>query len=394
MIPINADLHIHSRFSISTSKHMTFKTLSMEAPKKGIQLVGTGDCLFRTWLDELKSLEQVGESIYKLNGTYFIPTVEVQGKGRVHHLIIFPSISSIEQFREKIAGLSKNLDSDGRPHVPLNGDELAQLAVDADALIGPCHAFTPWTGMYGYFGSLRECYGDLYKKISFLELGLSADSDFGDRISELKNLTFLSNSDAHSPYPLRLGREFNRFDVQDISYSELKKAILREGGRKCVLNVGLPPEEGKYNKSACSRCFVQYSLNESLEHKWKCSCGGRIKKGVSDRVNELADHDIPNRPEHRPEYIRLIPLTEIIAKALDHANVNTKKVLSTWSKLIEEFNNEIDVLLNVEFENIVNVAGIKIARAVQSFRENKIILHPGGGGKYGEIELPDLDKWF
>jgi uncharacterized protein (TIGR00375 family) len=394
MISINADLHIHSRFSISTSKQMTFKTLSIEAPKKGIQLVGTGDCLFQTWLDELKSLDHAGEGIYELNGTYFIPTVEVQSKGRVHHLIIFPSISSIEQFREKISHLSKNLDSDGRPHVPILGEELAQLAVDVDALIGPCHAFTPWTGMYGYFDSLKDCYGDLFEEISFLELGLSADSDFGDRISELKELTYMSNSDAHSPYPLRLGREFNRFKMKEISYSELKKAILRQGGRKCILNVGLPPEEGKYNKSACSRCFVQYSLENSVKQNWKCSCGGRIKKGVTDRVAELADHNIPKRPKHRPEYVHLIPLSEIIAKALDHANVNTKKVQSTWTRLIEEFDNEINVLLNAEFENIVEVVGHKIARAIQYFRDNKIILHPGGGGKYGEIELPDLDNWF
>jgi uncharacterized protein (TIGR00375 family) len=373
---------------------MTFKNLSIEAPKKGVQLVGTGDCLFQTWLDELKSLNQVEESIYELNGTYFVPTVEVQSKGRVHHLIIFPSISSIEQFREKVSGLSKNLNTDGRPHVPLNGEELAQFAVDFDALIGPCHAFTPWTGMYGYFKSLKECYGDNFKNISFLELGLSADSDFGDRISELKDLTFMSNSDAHSPYPLRLGREFNRFKVKDISYNELKKAIPRRGGRKCILNVGLPPEEGKYNKSACSRCFVKYSLKESLEQNWKCTCGGRIKKGVTDRVNELADHDLPNRPKHRPEYVHLIPLSEIIAKAMGHANVNTKKVQSVWTKLIEEFDNEINVLLNVEFENIVKVVGFKVACAVQCFRDSKIILHPGGGGKYGEIELPDLDKWF
>ena len=85
---INADLHIHSRFSISTSKNMTFETLSLEAPKKGIHLVGTGDCLFPTWFEELKGLNEVNEGIFELNGTYFIPTVEVQGKGRVHHLII------------------------------------------------------------------------------------------------------------------------------------------------------------------------------------------------------------------------------------------------------------------------------------------------------------------
>ena len=388
---LNSDLHIHSRFSISTSKDMTFKTLSIEAPKKGIQLVGTGDCLFRSWLKELKELNKIDDGIFELNGTYFVPTVEVQGSGRVHHLIIFPDLMAVEQFRSRIEKISKNIDSDGRPHVPLSGQDIADLAVEADALIGPCHAFTPWTGLYGYFDSLKDCYGELYKKITFLELGLSADSNYADRISELENLTLLSNSDAHSPYPLRLGREFNQFKVKDITFDELKKSILRIAGRMCTLNVGLPPEEGKYNQSACSRCFTKFKLDECINNSWKCVCGGRIKKGVYDRVLELATYLKPKRPKHRPDYIHVIPLTEIIAKAYGHANVNTKKVKNTWNKLISKFGNEIKILLDINIDEISTVTDEKIGNAINFFRANKIILHPGGGGKYGEIELPNIN---
>jgi len=98
MIEINADLHIHSRFSMSTSKFMTFETLAQEAPKKGIQLIGTGDCLHPTWFKELTSLTEVAEGTFELGKTRFIPTVEVQAEKRVHHLILFPSLSSVEQF--------------------------------------------------------------------------------------------------------------------------------------------------------------------------------------------------------------------------------------------------------------------------------------------------------
>jgi PHP family Zn ribbon phosphoesterase len=69
---INADLHIHSRFSISTSKYMTFETLAAEAPKKGINLVGSGDCLHQTWLKELQSLEKVDDGTFELNDIRFI----------------------------------------------------------------------------------------------------------------------------------------------------------------------------------------------------------------------------------------------------------------------------------------------------------------------------------
>ena len=388
MISINADLHIHSRFSISTSKFMTFKTLSEEAPKKGIQLVGTGDCQFQDWLNEIKTLEKVDEGTFALGETRFILTTEVQGKGRVHHLILFPSLSTVEEFRAIIKPISRNIATDGRPAVALTGERIAQIANDLDALIGPCHAFTPWTGLYGYFNSLEECYGDNVKKVAFLELGLSADTDYADRIAELKDLTFLSNSDAHSPYPLRLAREFNQLKVRDVTFAEVKKAILRSGGRKCTLNVGFPPEEGKYNKSACSKCFSKYSLTESVKSCWKCTCGGRIKKGVTDRISELANYPTPRHPNHRPKYLHIIPLAEIITKALNYSNTNSVKVNKHWNRLISEFDNEINVLLEANIEEIEHLTDSKVANAIKCFRDGEIILHPGGGGKYGQIEIP------
>jgi uncharacterized protein (TIGR00375 family) len=372
---------------------MTFDTLAAEAPKKGVQLVGSGDCLHETWLKEIKALNQIEEGTFELGDTKFILTVEVQGKSRVHHLIMFPSISSAEDFKDGIKAKTKNISSDGRPMAAMTGEEIGQLAVDVDAIFGPCHAFTPWTGLYGHFDSLQDCYGDLYNKISFLELGLSADTDYADRLDELRDITFLSNSDAHSPYPLRLAREFNQFKVDEVTFPEIKKAILRQGGRKCTLNVGFPPEEGKYNQTACSRCFNKYSLSDSLKSKWKCSCGGRIKKGVFDRVSELGGGQVPKHPKHRPKYLHIIPLAEIIAKAIKHSNTNSAGVKKIWSSLIDEFENEINVLLKIEIEKIISLANTntRIATAIRQFRDNKIILHPGGGGRYGQIELPKLN---
>ena len=51
---INADLHIHSRFSGATSKKMTIQNLAFVAPLKGIDVVGTGDCLHSGWMKEIK----------------------------------------------------------------------------------------------------------------------------------------------------------------------------------------------------------------------------------------------------------------------------------------------------------------------------------------------------
>jgi uncharacterized protein (TIGR00375 family) len=245
--------------------------------------------------------------------------------------------------------------------------------------------------MYAYYNSLEDCYGDLADYISFVELGLSADTNFADKIKELHRLTFLTNSDCHSPHPVRLAREFNRFEVKSATFKEIKKAILRVDGNKPILNVGLPPQEGKYHESACISCFTHYSLKEAQRRRWKCSCGKRIKKGVKDRINEKADFGEPQHPDHRPPYIHLIPLSEIITKAIGLRSPFSQTVGKRWNELISAFDSEIKVILDVKIDDIARVTAPAISEAVQMFREKKVVIKPGGGGQYGVIELPTQD---
>jgi uncharacterized protein (TIGR00375 family) len=384
---INADLHIHSRFSGATSDKMSIETLSVEAPRKGIQIVATGDCLHSGWMKEIKSCAVVDDGTFELNGTRFILSTEIEDQNRVHQLFYFPNISAVETFKERIKSKSKNIETDGRPNVNMGGEELASIAKDVDALIGPAHAFTPWTAIYAYHDSLKDCYGDLADYVSFVELGLSADTDFADRIKELHRLTFLTNSDSHSPHPVRLAREFNRFEVKDATFDEIKKAILRVGGNKPVLNVGLPPQEGKYHESACISCYTHYTLDEAIRRRWKCSCGKQIKKGVKDRINEMADFAEPHHPDHRPPYVHLIPLAEIITKAIGQHTPFTQAVSKRWDELISVFGSEINVLIDADIKEIAKFTAPAITEAIQAFREKKVIIRPGGGGQYGIIEL-------
>lgn len=382
---INADLHIHSKYSMATSPKMDLPTLATESRKKGIQLVATGDCLHPKWLAEIKTLKEEN-GIFKQDNTNFILTTEVEDINQVHHLLIVPSVSKAEELYEFMKPHSKDIDSDGRPGVRLGAEDIAEAAISAGALIGPAHAFTPWTAMYAYHNSIKECYGDMADHIYFLELGLSADTSYADRITELQCLTFLTNSDAHSPYVNKLAREFNRFKMEDVSFDELKMAIIREKGRGPVLNVGMPPEEGKYNESACIRCFKHYTIRESLMKNWKCSCKGTIKKGVKDRINELASYTEPKYPAHRPKYVHIIPLSEIIAKALG-IGPNTKGVQAIWKALIDKYGTEVCVLIDADINN----SGIdeRVIGAINAFKEGKVKVSPGGGGQYGMVELPD-----
>jgi uncharacterized protein (TIGR00375 family) len=153
-----------------------------------------------------------------------------------------------------------------------------------------------------------------------------------------------------------------------------------------VFNAGFPPEEGKYNRTACISCYTHYSLVEAKKQEWKCNCGGRIKKGVRDRVDELSDYPVAHHPSFRPPYIPIIPLAEIIAKAL-HLSPYSQTVRKRWEELMVSCGDEISVLLDVDIDDIQKVTAPVITSAITAFREGEITIHPGGGGKYGEIEI-------
>ncbi|MFA4639595.1 TIGR00375 family protein [Pyrococcus kukulkanii] len=385
---VDGDLHIHSHYSKAVSKVMVYPVIAENAKLKGLGLVGTGDILNPKWEEELlKYSKRVDDGTFEVKGVRFILTAEVEDNRRVHHLLIFPSLSQVHELREILRKYSQDVDTEGRPHVNLSAAEIAEMANDLGILVGPAHAFTPWTALYKEYDSLKEAYGDA--KVDFLELGLSADSEMADMIKAHHRLTYLSNSDAHSPHPHRLGREFNRFEVRDITFEEIRKAILKRGGRRIVLNAGLDPRLGKYHLTACSRCYTKYTLQDAIALRWRCpKCGGAIKKGVRDRILELSDTN--ERPKDRPPYLRLAPLAEIIAMVLGKG-VETKAVKMVWQRFLKEFGSEIRVLVDVPIKTLAKVHE-DVAKAVWAYRNGKLIVVPGGGGKYGEIRLPEEIK--
>ena len=373
---VNADFHIHSCFSMASSKDMLIKNIAVKSKVKGLNLIGTGDAFHPKWLEMIdESTTYNGEGIYQAEDTNFVLTAEVEARYRIHHLLIIPNLDIAKELSKKLP--SKNKASDGRPKTNLGGGELLDLAHDHGCLIGPAHAFTPWTGMYKKFESIYDCYGGCP---DFVELGLSADSDMADCIGELKDFTFLSNSDAHSPWPHRLGREFNRIDLKDFSFSSIEKAIKN---RDVKANYGLFPNLGKYHMTACSRCFKLFNPSIAREINMKCECGGRIKKGVDFRISEIADYDVPHHPDFRPPYYHLMPLAEIIASVLDKG-ITTKTVQLLWEKLVRAFESEINVLSVVPVDEIKKF-DLDVASAIGDFREGNVSVISGGGGKYGEI---------
>ena len=69
-----ADLHIHSRYSMATSKDGTPEMLDLWARKKGITLLGTGDMTHPIWRQELKAkLIPAEQGLFRLKEEYVLP---------------------------------------------------------------------------------------------------------------------------------------------------------------------------------------------------------------------------------------------------------------------------------------------------------------------------------
>lgn len=368
------DLHLHSCFSIASSSRMIPSFMISAAAKKGLSALGSADALHPVW--RRMWVEAVPTALE--DGIVVVPSAEVEDTNRVHHLILMEEFSSFSELHAILEPFGKDLSHTGRPRLRLGGEELAQRVHDCGGLIGPAHAFTPWTSLYARHDSVRECYGR--EAIDFLELGLSADSSYGASIPELHGIAFLSSSDAHGPDPGRLGREYVVLDVRELSPAGILKSIT---GGHVVRNAGLFPEEGKYNRTACSRCYRQYSLEEAGDLGWKCpDDGGTIKKGVLDRARELSC----GSPHPRPPYQHLIPLPEIIRHVLSRKSSDCRDVRTLYERFLASFGDEIRVLTMVPVPDLGTVHE-GTAKAIDSLRNGKVTHSPGGGGRYGTFSF-------
>lgn len=412
-----ADLEVHSRFARAVSQTMNVPTIHAWAKKKGIGLVGSGDFTHPMWLRDLEgNLEEAGEGIYKLkksqDTTRFLLTSEIssickdKGKGRrVHCLFYFPTFSDIHAFNAEITKRGGNLFSDGRPIVGIPLHDLAQMAltVNPNAIIIPAHVWTPWFGFYGNMGgydSLDEGFRELAKYIFAVETGLSSDPAMNWRIRELENRQIVSFGDAHSP--TKLGREATAFDVESLSYENIRKAICNPDDKnKIAYTIEFYPEEGKYHYTGHAKCKVVYSPNEARKKGLVCPvCGKSLTIGVTSRVEQLSGADIEintildkngvrwigDKDGKRPPYIMLVPLIEILSEA-EEVGVGSKKVVQKYEFLINSLGSEFDILINISLDKIEKVGGQRLKEAISKVRNGDIVIEPGFDGLFGKVKI-------
>lgn len=403
-----ADLHIHSRFSMATSKEGTPENLDFWARKKGISLIGTGDFTHPVWREELKErLVSEGNGLYRLRdayvkeesrkfpgeGTRFVVSGEISsiykknGKTRkVHNVILLPSLEAADAMAQRLEKIG-NIHSDGRPILGLDSHDLLEMMLDVcpEGILVPAHIWTPHFSVLGAksgFDSVEECFEELAPYIHALETGLSSDPAMNWRISKLDRYQLVSNSDAHSPS--KLGREANLLDI-DCSYEGLYRAI--QTGEGLEGTVEFFPEEGKYHFDGHRKCGVSLSPVEAERLGGICPvCGKKLTMGVDHRVEQLADRAEGFVKKDGKKYESLVPLPEVISACMGYSTAS-KKVQGCFEQMIQTLGTEFDILRNVPSEDIKSCAGERIAEGIENVRTGNVKRIPGYDGEYGKIEL-------
>lgn len=368
------DLHVHSSFSKGASPRISLSGMRDMAIRKGIDVLGTGDCLHPTWLFTLqKNLREDDNGMYynERRDVYFIPTVEVSCEGnkkRVHVLLVFQGLDSAERMRKKL-GKYGNVESSGRPVLNITPGELMNEVRSSfeKAMVIPAHVLTPYFGILGDKNNLESIYELMDSPPDAIETGLSADINMIKYIDELAKIPAVSFSDAHS-LP-NLGREVTMIR-NELSWKNVYESIVNNK----VSTIEFPPALGKYHYSGHSAC--DYSVG--IEGRLVCrKCRKRVTMGVEHRVNELKNGK--TKPAERNLY--MVPLIKLISYWMG---------IEQWSRdaydlynTITGFCHEIPLLTVADLSTIK--IDYKLKNLIELVRNNQLGIIPGFDGRYGQI---------
>ena len=386
---ILVEVKIGKPIKITAARSLNFANIAKECcDRKGIQMVGIIDSASPYVIEDIENFLKNGDAyeikdggiIYKdkvciiLGSEIETSEINDEGKtGSAHNLCYFPSLADIKGFSREMSTHIKNMTLSSQ-RANISAYQLIDIVEKYHGILIPAHAFTPHKSFYGNCTSrLSRIFQDKFDKIFAIELGLSADTELADQISELETRSFITNSDAHS-LP-KIAREYNKLLLKDISFKELVKALKREDGRKNLANYGLDPKLGKYHRTYCETCDKAIEGNPPISQCPYCH-GTNITMGVLDRIVKIRDKEKSISPEFRPPYIYQIPLTFI-------PGLGSK----TIDKLLSTFETEMNILHKLSQDDIEAVVGEKVARTIINAREGKASIQSGGGGVYGKLTV-------
>jgi PHP family Zn ribbon phosphoesterase len=381
-----ADLHLHSRYAGGVSPLMTVANIAEGAQRKGVDLLGTGDCLQAGWLGELEgALQEVSPGFFALRYEIeakvwsklpkrlqrpmrYVLSTEVSCTlhglaplSGIHHLIYFPSFAKARAFAAKVHPYGDL--AEGRPNLRLTSRQLLELVLEQgdDCHLAPAHVFNPWFSALGTWSgatTLEELFGDLTARLLGVETGLTSTPAMCRRVASLDRHALFSCSDAHSLE--NIGRECTLLEIEP-GYAALFAALGNRSSPEILRTLKFPLEETRYYLNWCGHC------RQSFEGGTCPVCKKDLVAGARDRLEtSVATRLQPVFPENSPPFQVLLPLRFLIA-ATTGQKPTSPGVQKFASSLVQAVGSERYILTEasgaqIDAVGVPQIAGLILAQ--------------------------------
>lgn len=235
------DLHIHTCLSPCGEEEMKGREIIKKVKEKGIDFIGITD---HNSAENVESIKKVG----KRQGIEVVGGIEITSEEEVHILALFDNNSSLIKMQEIIhQNLEGENDSNlfGEQTITDENDE--NIGVNNKLLIGATKLKTEEIvdtvhnlGGLAIASHIDRPSFSIISQLGFIPENLALDavevsskSKISNLKSQISTLPVVSFSDAHRIE--EIGKNTTDFILEEISISEIKKALLQQEGREVIL---------------------------------------------------------------------------------------------------------------------------------------------------------------
>jgi len=239
-----ADLHIHTLLSPCGDLSMSPANIISAAAAKGLEIIGITD---HNSTRQSYLVKQLGRE----KGIFVLQGAEVTTKEEVHCLAFFENPETLEKFQNYIDSHLPDMQNDptifGDQVVVDENEDIIyieeKLLVNATTItIGELEKYV--RGNEGIFipAHIDRMKNSIYSQLGFIPSDLCADAmevsrrttpeKFADVKPEIRKFSLVTNSDAHIPE--QVGMVWNNFQMEKISFEEIKMALSGINNRKII----------------------------------------------------------------------------------------------------------------------------------------------------------------
>jgi len=241
MKSFRTDLHIHTVLSPCGDLEMSPVRIVSLASKRGLDIIGITDH------NTTKQCELVWKLGQRL-GLTVIPGCEMTSREEVHCLGLFEDFDALKEFQhfidqhlaiipndpalfgyqvvvDEAENIIEALDNYLGASLDVSVEEVEQKVHELYGIFIPAHIDRPRNSLYSQLGFFPP-----ELKVDALQISkLAKEITVREKYKIGTEITLVKFSDAH--YPDDLGKTFTVFEMEEPTFEELRKALLREDGR-------------------------------------------------------------------------------------------------------------------------------------------------------------------